>query len=382
MQRSIGQARRSTGTGVGLTLAALLLAACGGDGDSGGDTDPAADSGGGEGQSFSATLAAGHPAGGAITYTNYSQTFLVPELEKCVEEETDHTLDIDEQYAGTVAPLGEVLEATQSGVVDIGLVPYPFEPSNLFLFNAAYYVPFGSPDVDVVMDSGRAAFDANPEMAELLDEKFNQRALGFAGVGDYGLFTTFEMDGVDDLEGRKITAAGPNLPWVSAVGATPVQGNLNEWYTGIQTGVYDGGIMFPDAYAGFKLYEVAPNFIDTGFGAVWVGGIHANNDFFDGLPPEVQECFETVSREYEDTFGEAVEADTKKAVEALNAAGVELQEFPEDQRKAWAEALPDIPAEKAAEADGMGLPGTKFMTDYIDAMKEAGYDFPREYEIG
>lgn len=376
MQRPVIRGRGASRNVVALGLGALVLAACGDSGGSG----SAAEDGGGENIRF--TLAAGHPAGGAITYTNYAQSFLVPEIKKRVEAETDHTVEVDEQYNGTLAPLGEMLEATQSGVVDMGLVPYPFEPSNLFLFNASYFVPFGSPNVQDIMTSGRAAFEANPEMGELLEEKFNQRALGFAGVGDYGLVTTFPVTGIETMKGKRISAAGPNLPWISAVGATPVQGNLNEWYTGIQTGVYEGAIVFPDAYAGFKLFEVAPNFTKTGFGAVWVGGIHANLDFFEGLPEEVQTIVEEVSREYEDTFGKAVEADQKKAMATLDAAGIRLVELPEDTRKKWAEAMPNIPAEKAKEADGLGLPGTKFMTDYLNAMKETGYQFPREYQIG
>lgn len=356
----------------------VALTACG-SGDGGGD---AGGGGGGGGENIQLTLAAGHPAGGAITYTNYAQSFLVPEIERRVAEETDHTIDIDEQYGGTVAPLAEVLEATSTGVVDIGLVPYPFEPSELYLFNASYFVPFGSPDSGVVLEAGRAAFDAHPEMAEKLEQDFNQRALGFAAVGDYGLMTTFDVNGVDDVRGRKLSAAGPNLPWITAVGATPVQGNLNEWYNGIQTGVYDGGVVFIDAYAGFKLYEVAPTFTKTGFGAIWVGGIHVNLDSFEALPEDVQTIIEEVSREYEDTFADAIAADEEKALAILEEKGIQVAEFPEEERAAWAETLAGIPAERAAEADAQGLPGTSFMQEYIDAMKDAGYEFPYEYELG
>ena len=359
--------RRMAGSAVALIAGTLLLAACGG--------------GGGDSSTIKMTLGAGHPAGGAITYTNYAESFLVPEIERRVGEETDYKIEIDEQYGGTVTPLGEVLEGTQTGVIDIGLVPYPFETSKLFLYNASYYVPFGSPDVDVVLKAGRAAFEENPEMSKSLDTEFNQRVLGFAAVGDYGLATNFPVTGVDSMKGKKISGAGPNLPWISPVGATPVQGDLNEWYTGIQTGVYDGAIVFPDAYAGFKLHEVAPHFTKTGFGAVLVGGIHVNNDSFEKLPQEVQKIIEEVSREYENTFAEAVEADQEKALSALKDAGVELVDLPEAERKAWAAQLPNIPSEKAKEADKKGLPGTKVIQSYLNAMEGAGYNFPRDWAI-
>ena len=41
------------------------------------------------------------------------------------------------------------------------------------------------------------------------------------------------------------------------VGAVPVQSSLPEAYTSMQTGVYDGWIMFPSGVVNFKLYEVS-----------------------------------------------------------------------------------------------------------------------------
>ncbi|MHC4362931.1 MAG: C4-dicarboxylate TRAP transporter substrate-binding protein, partial [Planctomycetota bacterium] len=49
-------------------------------------------------------------------------------------------------YGGTIAKLGGVLEAIEAGVLDMGLVAYPFEPAKLFLHNFSYHVPFGTPD--------------------------------------------------------------------------------------------------------------------------------------------------------------------------------------------------------------------------------------------
>lgn len=356
-----------------LSALAVVAAGCGGGGQSAGEQDTP--------ETIELTLGAGHPAGGAISTTNYSERFLVPEIEQRVEEETDYTVSIAEQYGGSVAPLGEVLEATQSGLLDIGLVIYPFEPSNLFLWNMAYYVPFGSPDPQVVTDVTRQTLEANPEMTERLESDFNQKLLGFGAVGNYGLITTFPWEEVDELEGKKISAAGPNLPWVEAIGAVPVQGTLNEWYTSFQTGVFTGGIMYIQSYGGFKLYEVAPHFKETDFGAISVGGVHMNLDTYNELPEEVRAIIEEVAREYEATIGEAVEEDETDALAAIEDGGATITELPEDQRVAWAEQLPDIPNRQAKEADTMGLPGSKVMSDYLQFMRDTGYEFPRAWAI-
>lgn len=359
-------------SGTGLTGAALLgTAACGGGG---------AASGNGS-QNIRLTVGAGHPADGAITYTTHTQNFFVPELKRRVEEETDHTIEINEAYGGTIAELAGILEATADGLLDVGLVPYPFEPSTLFLHNVSYYVPFQSPDIGVVLRTTRQTFDSNPTLKTMLEEQYNQKFLGLCGWGDYNLGTTFPVDSTEDLEGRDITAAGPNLPWLEPVGAIPVQGNLNEWYTGLQTGVYEGCVMFPESYAGFRLHEVAPHYTLTNFGAVAAGGMHINLNTWDSLPEAVKNIIQELGREYERTLPEQVQRDAEQALTTMEEEGAIIEELSAAERVTWAEALPNIPNQRAQEANEMDLPGTETLRDYINFMREEGYEFPREWPI-
>lgn len=358
--------------GTGLVGAALLgTTACGGGGTGGGTG----------GENIRLTVGAGHPADGAITYTTHTQKFFVPELRRRVEEETNHTVEINEAYGGSIADLAGVLEATGDGLLDIGLVPYPFEPSTLFLHNLSYYVPFQSPDIGVVLRATRRTFDNNPELKTMLEEQYNQKLLAVAGWGDYNLGSTFPVDSTDDLEGRSITAAGPNLPWLEPVGATPVQGNLNEWYNGIQTGVYEGCIMFPESYAGFNLYEVAPNYTLTHFGAVAAGGMHVNLNTWNSLPEEVRNIIQELAEEYETTLPEQVTKDAEQALTTMEQGGATIEELPSAERREWAEALPNIPNQRAQEANEMGLPGSKTLQDYLNFLRDEGYTFPREWTV-
>jgi TRAP-type C4-dicarboxylate transport system substrate-binding protein len=358
--------------GAGLAGATMLGAVGCGEGGTGG---------GSGGENIRLTVGAGHPADGAITYTTHTQKFFVPELKRRVEEETNHTVEINEAYGGTIAELAGVLEATQDGLLDIGLVPYPFEPSTLFLHNVSYYVPFQSPDPGVVLRVTRQAFDANPEITTMLEEQYNQKLLAVVGWGDYNLGTIFEVSSVEDLDGRDISAAGPNLPWLDPVGATPVQGSLNEWYTSLQTGVIEGVIMFPESMAGFNLHEVAPYYTRTNFGAVAAGGMHVNLNTWDSLPEEVRNIIQELAEEYESGLPDAIEEDVEQALNTMEEGGATITELPSAERRDWAEALPNIPNQRAQEANEMGLPGTKTLRDYIEFMREEGYEFPREWPI-
>lgn len=185
------------------------------------------------GERITLTIGAGHPAGGAITYANRMESWFVPELKARVAAQTNHELEVIEGYGGSIATLGEVLGATQTGLLDIGAIIYPFEPSNLSLHNLEMKIPFSSTDPEIAIKAMRAVFDEVPYMSEVIEDTFNQKVLGLWTVGSYNLVTTFQWSKFEDLAGRTLTAAGPNLPWITAAGVNPVQGNLGEWYTGL-----------------------------------------------------------------------------------------------------------------------------------------------------
>lgn len=361
---------------VGLAASTLFLSGCGGSG------APADDSGSGiPGQNITLTIGAGHPAGGAITYANRLESWFVPTLKERIAAETNHTLNVVEGYGGSIAPLAEILGATESGLLDIGAIIYPFEPSTLSLFNLEMNIAFSSSDPEIAIKAMRAVYDEIPYMGNMLEDEHNQKVLGLWTTGSYHLITTFEWDSFDDLRGRTITAAGPNLPWITVAGVNPVQGNLNEWYTGLETGVFDGAVMFPEAAAGFKLYEPAPYYTEIGFGASPQGAITVNLDTFNSLPADVQQIVIELGQEFEANIAGWVKEESAAAYEEMIAAGTTIKTLSAEQRADWANRLPELPNEKAQEANALGLPGSEAFRVYIRAQEDLGYVFPRDWII-
>ena len=109
-------------------------------------------------------------------------------------------------------------------------------------------------------------------------ETYNQKFLAFGPTGSYDIVTNFKVNTLEDLKGHKIAAAGANLSWLEGTGAVPVQSNLGEAYTSLQTGVYEGWVMHAEATLGYKLHEVAPNYTKIGYGAMPIQGISVNLD--------------------------------------------------------------------------------------------------------
>jgi TRAP-type C4-dicarboxylate transport system substrate-binding protein len=328
---------------------------------------------------FRLTIGAGHPADAAI-WVGQVRDFFAPEVAKRVEQRTGHKIEWVSAYGGSVCKLAECLEAVESGLLDVGLLVTAFHPTKLMAHNFAFFVPFGSPDPVVAARAALKVFDTVPDLKKSLETRYNQIFLGFGTVGNYALMTTFAWDKVEQLKGRKLAAAGPNLPWLQAVGAIPVQGNLNEAYTSIQTGVYDGWIMFPAGAVGFKLHEVTRNFTVTDFGAVPQAMLTVNKNTWMKLPKAVQDIMLEVGREYTEVESKAVAEQEKRSMETMKAAGVNMRSLSDAEKVKWANTLPDIPNQRTAEIKKAGQ-ASESVAAYIKALKEAGVKLPRDWKI-
>lgn len=325
-------------------------------------------------------IGAGHPDG-PVPYVRLTKEFFVPEVTRRVEEETEHTVRFIEAYGGTIAKLPEVLEATQRGILDIGHTCFCFEPTKAFAQNLNYYVPFSTPSAVQQLRVTKKVYEAHPELAEHFEDNYGQTLIAITGYDNYNLGTSFAWETVDELASRKIGGAGPNLPWLEFTGATVVQTSLNEMYSGVATGVFEGMLMFPGSYYGFKFHEVAPNYKVIDIGAVMVNGMMINNRTKAKLPPEVYEIIVEVAAEYELEVAKALDAGNKAGLEKLKEAGAIITVLPEDQRQAWAEKLKDWPNQMAQQVNEQGFNGTAIFRDYIRFLEEDGYQLPVTYTI-
>lgn len=329
---------------------------------------------------FTLRIGSGHPSGPSVYVTDVEK-FFVPEVKRRVSEETGHQVDFVEGYGGSIAGVAETLEAVQDGILDIGAYCFCFEPAKLFAHNFPYYAPFGPQDSEVEMATVRATYDAVPWLTETFSRDYNQTLLGLHGWDNYHIGTTEPWKTVADLKGVKIGGAGPNLPWLEFAGATPVQSTLPEGYLSLQTGVYNGWLMFPSAYLGFKFYEPSPNYTLIGFGAMGVNGLTMNNNSLARLPEDVQKIIKEVGRAYEAQAGASLNAAQKRGLDGLAAAGTAINEVTPEVRAEWAASLAGFPKQQAKDADGRGMPGTEIMKAYIAAVDATGYQWPTTYSF-
>jgi len=325
-------------------------------------------------------IGSGHPNGPAV-YVADTAKYFVPEVTKRVAEETEHTIEFVEGYGGAIAGVAETLEAVQNGILDIGSYCMCFEPAKLFLHNFPYYAPFGPQDSAQQMQAVRAVYDKVPWLTEVFEKEYKQKLLGLHGWDNYHLGTVDPWDTVEDLKGVKVGGAGPNLPWLEYAGAVPVQSTLPDGYLSLQTGVYNGWLMFPSAYLGFKFFEPAPHYTQIGFGAMGVNALTMNAKKLAKLPEDVQKILMEVGRGYEDQAGASLNARQVSGLEGLEKAGAKMKVLPEEARAGWAASLAEFPAKQAKEADGRGMPGTEVLNAYLEAVNATGYQWPHTYSL-
>ncbi|EAQ03509.1 hypothetical protein OB2597_02777 [Pseudooceanicola batsensis HTCC2597] len=329
-------------------------------------------------ESFDATVVAGHPPV-FLWVKTLSETF-IPTVNAELEG-TEHSIDWMEAYGGTLAKVGGELEAIEDGLAQIGIVSSLFEPSLLSLQNVTYATPFGSPDVDIVFDTVDGMHEDIADMRKLWEEHDMEYLGGGFGLEDYLLMTTFEVDSLDDLKGRKINAPGPAVNWLKGTGAVGVSGNLTTYYNDIQTGVAEGVIVFPTAAAAAKLHEVAPHVTRTGFGAQYAGAIVAKKSWYDELPDEVQAAIDTGVDAFAEAYRAGLEQRVQAAFKTMEEGGATIATLPAEERQKWAQALPDIAGDWARNLDGQGLAGSEVVNTYMQRLKDAGVDLPRDWTV-
>ncbi|MFC3614335.1 C4-dicarboxylate TRAP transporter substrate-binding protein [Lutimaribacter marinistellae] len=320
-------------------------------------------------EEMTVTIVAGHPP--VFRWVKHASQTFIPAVNEALEG-TDHSITWSEQYGGSLAKVGEELEAVEEGLAEIGLVSSLFDPAKLAVQNVTYFTPFVISDSTVVSE-WMDELQATDEVMRASWEANGLEYLGGAiGIDDYLLMTTFPVEDIADLDGRKIAAPGPAVNWLEGTGAVGVSGNLTTYYNEIKTGVYDGVIVFASAALPGKLHEVAPYITKVGFGAQYAGGLAANKDWFDGLDPVVQQALRDAAEADRVAYHADLDASVSTFLSMMEEQGATISEVDEAFRKEWADGMDNVAKLWAERLDAEGLKGTEVLKTYMDTMRAAG----------
>lgn len=329
-------------------------------------------------KTYKVTVVAGHPP--IFLWVTLCRDYFIPEVDKrLLEAGGKHKIVWNQAYGGTIAKIGGALEAIEEGIADMGFVGTIFEASKMPLHNVSYMTPFGTDNIFHIVDVMAELQAKIPELAQEWT-RHNQIYLGGAALDTYGILTDFPVKTVDDVKGHKIAAPGPSANWLKGTGGVPVASNLNEYYNGIKTGVFEGTLTFMTAASAIKVYEVAPNICMVNFGSQFAGGISINKDVFESFPSKVQDIFLDVGKIYTKKLADAQTARANKAMAMMKNSGAKVIYLSQAERKRWANKLPNVPMQWAVGMEKKGLPGKAILKGYLDGLRKRDVKLVRDWD--
>jgi C4-dicarboxylate-binding protein DctP len=309
--------------------------------------------------------------------------FFIPEVNKRLAKTGAYAIDWQESYGGAIVKPKGVLEGVELGLGDIGIVTTIFHSSKLPSQAIAAVTPFVAPDARAVakaVDEIAREFPAMQAEFEAQDQVY--LATGVV-LDTYQVFSRTPISSLADLEGAKVAGAGMNLRYLEGIpGAAGVRGGLTDFYNMLQTGLVDHAMLWPEAAATFKIAEVAPYMLKVDLGAVNSKTVTVNKAFWDRLPEEVQTVLREVAIEYRDHVAGIAMDRAAQSVAAYVAAGGTVVEMSQENRKKWADSMPDIAAQWAAGLDAKGRDGTAMLKAYLGKLKAVGYVGVRDWTAG
>ncbi len=328
-------------------------------------------------EEIDATIVAGHPP--VFRWVKHASETFIPAVNKALEG-SGYTIKWSEQYGGSLAKVGDELEAVEEGLAEVGLVSSLFDPAKLAVQNVTYFTPFVSSDSTKISELLDGLHQTNADMRASWEANGLEYLGGAIGIDDYLLMTTFPVNSIADLNGKKIGAPGPAVNWLKGTGAVGVSGNLTTYYNEIKTGVYDGVIVFASAALPGKLYEVAPYITKVGFGAQFAGGFAANKDWFDAQPEVVQKALKDAAEADRIAYHKDLDESVTKFLDLMKAQGATITEVDQAFRKQWADGMDNVAKIWAEQLDSEGKPGTAVLKIYMDTMRAAGATPVRDWD--
>jgi len=330
-------------------------------------------------ETINLTAISGYPP--AATWVRAFKEVYMPAVDAALAKDGKYKIAWNEGFSGTIVkPRGE-LEGVQSGVGDVSLIVTVFHADKLPLHKLTFVTPFTSNDLGLVVRTMNSLEKSEPAFAKVWDN-LNMVNLVLTGpVDNYFIISKQPIKTVAEIKGKKIGAAGANLPWVTAAGATGVSTNLADAYNSLNTGIYEGVIVWAESLKSFKLCEQGPYIFDGGMGAVQGHSVTFNKQVWAKLPAPVKQVLTDAAPKHSDAATNFVNGGAGEALEWCKATyKTEIFKPNAEEKKAWVMAIPNAAKEWAADLEKANMPGKAILTKYMDALRAANQPIVRHWD--
>lgn len=204
-----------------------------------------------------------------------------------IQEASNGRLEMDIAPAASIVPNPDMLQAVRDGVLDV-CFQYP-----------GYYTGF-MPEANIEMGLPGGPSSIEEEWDWLyrwgLDNEFKQiyaehniYVITYVCGTPMGLGTSFPIDDLSSIKGKKVRATGSLADWVQLLGATPVPVPYAELYMALKLGTVDGWVSGLTVLEEAKLKEVTTHWMLSPVAGPPLLNIMINRDALDELPEDIRD---------------------------------------------------------------------------------------------
>ncbi|WP_269585398.1 C4-dicarboxylate TRAP transporter substrate-binding protein [Roseibium sp. Sym1] len=328
-------------------------------------------------ETINLTVASSHPT--VVPWVGMIQTHFMAKTDEILAGEGNYKIEWNEAFGGQLYKANATLTSVEEGITDVGWVFSFLEQAKLPLSQGSSNAPFATSNPPLLLKVMEDLIENN-EAFKNEWEQHNLKVLGLTATDLYDFYLKEPISGIEDLDGRKISAPGVLGNWLRGTGANAVDGSLPTYYTDVQTGVSDGVLSLALGALPIKLYEVAPYIARFDGGAVFSGAVAINRDTWDGLPEEVQNAMIEAGKYYTESHGKDLVERHEFALNKMVELGATIIEMPDGETAKWVNLLPDIAGEWAGPLEERGIPADAFLAAYMEGLRAAGASPVRDWD--
>ena len=247
-------------------------------------------------------------------------------------------IKLERHWAGEPIPAKEALDGLGKGVIDIlcGFPPY-------------YSGKVAIADIAAMPKNFKKAQDVydlwfNSDMGKLIDQVYQDRAkvkvlfpVIFAPENFQVSKKAKKVSKFEDFKGMKIRAGGGMLmETVKALGASPVHTHGGEYYTAMQRGTIDAGLMATYSLETYKMWEVADQVVNPPIMNNCFILVYMNLDKWNKLSDKQKSTLIDTAKNMAPEWTGYIQEDDDRITKIAQEKGVDFSVLPEDEaRKMW-----------------------------------------------
>lgn len=296
-------------------------------------------------------------------------SFWAKHIEIFAEYVNEHAanVSVNPVTPGSIVPTGETLQSVSDGVVPAMAIASAYAAGTIDVG----YVFCTPPVVQNIQDMRELneVYGAGKVWEDLLQSKYNVHVVGeMYGPADVPIVSTVPIKGVSDLKGVTIrVGAGSIADSLVALGAATDNAAATEVYTMLSTKAIDAAIMgspsddLASSYNEVTSYWIRYPYVNTTHCTTFI----VNNDTWNEMTAEDQQVLIDAIEYSNKKIEEDGYATIQAAWDAVEAQGIELIRWSEEDARTWAQTFYDTCAAYSSSPE---------YTEYINILHQWAVD--------